>query len=206
MRNRYASLKNFNELSFSFMGHKVTPGKNRLKNLFPLCAVILCAIIVLILLCTSFSRVGSIDGTFVLYGSSSSFIRFDRDGSYEAFFDADEKGQWRFEGNNILLTSKDGTQKTAHFVDHKYIAPLDDTFLYGNIGQGSLFDAEVTSKSGETYSFKADGTIYTTDDGRNTEFGTYMVDGHFIIVKTKNKSVTYLNCGDGITDVFYKAS
>ena len=206
MRNRFASLKNFNELSFSFLDHKVTLGKERLKNLLPLCAVILCAIITLVLLCTSLSRVGNIEGTFVLYGSSSSFIRFDRDGSYEAFADEKEEGEWRFEGNNIVLTSKDGTQKTAHFVNHKYIAPLDDAFLYGKIGQGSLFDAEVMGESGEAYSFKADGTVFTTDDGRNTEFGTYMTDGNFIIVKTKDKSVTYLNCGDGITNMFYKAS
>ncbi len=206
MKNKYASLKIFHELTFSFMGHKVTLGKEQLKNLLPLCAVIFFTIIALILLCTSLSRVGNLDGTFVLYGSPSSFIEFDRDGSYEAFADEKEKGEWHFEGNNIVLSSKNGTQKTSRFVDNKYIAPLDDAFLYGETGQGSLFNAEVMSESGEVYSFKADGTVYKANDGRNTEFGTYMTDGHFIIVKTKDKSITYLNCGDGITHMFYKAS
>ena len=198
--------KKTNPISFSFFRRRVTLEESQIKNLVPLCAVIVCAIITLILLCTSLSRVGNIDGTFMLYGSSSSFIRFDRDGSYEAFADEKEKGEWRFEDNKILFTSEDDTRKIAHFVDHKYIAPLDDTFLYGQIPKGSLFDADVSSGNGEAYTFKTDGKVYTTDDGRNTEFGTYMIDGHFIIVTTKNESITYLNCGDGITDVFYKAS
>ncbi len=195
-----------NPISFHFFRRKITLEESQIKNLVPLCAVVLCAIIAIILLCTSLSHDGNVDGTFVLYGSSSSFVEFKRDGSYEAFGDEKEKGEWHFEGKDIVLSSKDGTQKTAHFVDQKYIAPLDDNFLYGKIGQGSFFDTEVMSKSGETYTFKADGKVYTTDDGRNTEFGTYMTDGQFIIVKTKNKSITYLNCGDGITHMFYKAS
>ncbi len=194
------------EIKLTFFGRNITLGKNELKAIVPLCVVLVCIIITIILLCQSLSHVGNVDGTFVLYGSDSTFIKFDADGSYKTSSDLSGGGKWRFEGNKIILASEGGNEKASVFIEQKYIAPLDDTFLYGQIPQGSLFDAEVKNEKGDAYIFKTDGRVYTKDDGRNLEFGTYITDGHFIIITTKDNSITYLNCGDGITDTFYKAS
>ena len=102
--------------------------------------------------------------------------------------------------------SSSGEKTAACFVDRKYIALEDASFLVGVIPEGAAFDAEVKSADGETYTFNADGKFYVNEYGRNTELGSYIIDGLFIIVTTKDGSITYLNCCDGITSVFYQAA
>ena len=187
---------------------KIKSDREKLKKYIPVCVVSICAIVTALLLYSSLSGSGNIDGLFILSGSNtSSFIKFESGGSYQwSGVEHKETGEWSFEGDKIILTSENGNKQPVRLVEQKYIAPLGEDFLSGEIPDGSLFDAEVSTANGESYTFKSDGKVYTTYDGRKTEYGTYITDGLFIIVTTKKGGTTYLNCGDGITSVFYKAS
>ena len=178
------------------------------KILVPLAFIAICAIITAVMIASSFSTSAGLDGTFVLSGSDGEeFIEFDAGGSYAMNADGKvSRGEWRFDGGKVAFKPSSGEKQTARFIERKYIAFDNSQFWAGQIPAGSAFDAEVASKDGEVYTFKTDGKVYVTEDGRNRELGSYMVDGFFIIVTSEDESTTYLNCGDGITSEFYKAS
>ena len=178
------------------------------KIIVPLAVIAICALITAAMIFSSFSASAGLDGTFVRsLSGGSDFIEFASGGSYAMNSQGKvSRGEWRFDGNKIVLSQSSGKEQTARFIERKYIAFDNSHFFAGQIPTGASFDAEVASKDGEVYTFKSDGKVYVTEDGRNAELGSYMVDGFFIIVTSENQSITYLNCGDGITDEFYKAS
>ena len=180
----------------------------RAKILAPLGVIAICAIITAVMIAVSVSTSAGLDGTFVLSGSGGEeFIKFDADGSYGMNYDGKvSRGEWYFDGDKLVLERSSGEKKTARFIERKYIAFDNALFMAGQIPAGSYFDAEVASKDAEVYTFKTDGKVYVTEDGRNRELGSYMVDGFFIIITSEEGSTTYLNCGDGITSEFYKVS
>jgi len=188
---------------------KLTPKQYALaKILVPLAFIAICAIITAVMIASSFATSAGLDGTFVLSGlGGEEFIEFDAGGSYAMNTDGKvSRGEWYFDGGRIALEPSSGEKQTARFIERKYIAFDNSLFLAGQIPEGAAFDAEVASKDGEVYTFKTDGKVYVTEDGRNAELGSYMIDGFFIIVTSEAESTTYLNCGDGITSEFYKAS
>ncbi len=188
---------------------KLTPKQYALaKILVPLAVIAICALITAVMISSSFSTSAGLDGTFVLSGSGGeAFIEFDAGGSYAMNADGEmSRGEWRFDDGKIAFNPSSGEKQTARFIERKYIAFDNSLFLAGEIPEGASFDAEVASKDGEVYTFKSDGKVYVTEDGRNSELGSYMIDGFFIIVTSDDESTTYLNCGDGITSEFYKAS
>lgn len=192
------------------------PGRNALNGIvrylniiIPSIAVCLCAVVVFYLLQGEIKDSNSVHGTFVSSSSqgTGAYITFDRNGTYsfcENETASPQNGIWTMNGGKFTVTeSTSGISKSMYFIDSKYIAFDDENFLEGDVPEKSLFDAQFTADDGTVYVFGSDGKCYTSEDGRNTELGGYITDGKFIVITIENKTHTYLNCGDGITPVYY---
>ena len=176
------------------------------KVVLPLIFVGVCAFVMAILLNAKLEKGNNIDGRFVFFSNpESEYIQMDSNGGYE-LKRAGKKisGHWNLEGNSLTFTEKNGEYE-GKLVERKYIFFYDESFLRGEVPEGDEFDAEVTSSDGTLYGFSKDGKVYTVIDGSNTEIGSYISDGWFIIVTTKDGNITYLKTGDGITSDFYQA-
>lgn len=180
-----------------------------LKIIIPLIVVCVCGVVVYYMLQGVIADSNSVHGKFVSNASqdTGAYIIFDRDGSYiqrESENGSELSGSWIMGNNGYTLTeSESGKSKTMYYIDSKYIAFDDENFLEGTVPEASLFDAEFVADDGTVYVFGSDGKCYTSEEGRNTELGTYMTDGMFIVITSENIAHTYLNCGDGITSVFF---
>lgn len=179
-----------------------------LNIIVPLICVFVCAIVAFFMVQAEIKESANMHGEFVCsLTDSDARIVFESNGKYTFFEEsssAPEKGEWETNASGIVLKNdKTGKAESAFFIDGKYIAFDDENFLKGNVPDESLFDAEFSSEDGTVYIFEVSGKCYTSEDGRNTELGKYITDGKFIIITIDSTAHTYLNCGDGLTPVFY---
>jgi len=183
-----------------------------LNIIIPSAVVLMCAVIVFFMLLGEIRYANSVQGRFVCSSSESSesCMVFERDGTYSFYEDSDStpvKGSWEMVSGKIYLTeSTSGNSDTMYYIGSKHLAFDDENFLKGKVPEKSAFDAEFTADDGTVYVFENDGTCYTSEDGRNTELGKYITDGNFIVITIEDTAHTYLNCGEGITPVFFTQS
>lgn len=176
------------------------------KILIPLAVIFICAIVLWVMLSSALESGNNIDGRFAnSVNGGDQYIQMNSDGEYVLVSEGKKKeGKWSADGS--LMTFKSGDSiLNGRFIDRKYIVFIDDNFLSGDVSSVGNGKAEVTAPDGTIYGFDPDGKYYCVVDGANTEIGSYIADGRFIIVTAAEGNVTYLNCGDGITSVFYQA-
>ena len=183
-----------------------------LNIIIPSIVVLICAVAMCFMLFAETERAGAIYGKFVCNSShkTDAYIVFDRDGSY-SFYESEGavpmNGTWDAATGKLVLTENtSGNSDIMYFVDGKYLAFDDENFLMGSVPDDSKFNADFTAEDGTVYTFESDGKCYTSEDGRNTELGRYITDGKFIVITIENTAHTYLNCGDGITPVYFTRS
>lgn len=193
----------------SLFGGKIRIPKKHIgiyKIVIPLIFVIICAVVTSVMVNVKLENTKNIDGKFVLsVNPNDEYIDMDSDGEYVMKKSGKKNsGKWNLEGTK--LSFKSGSLSfEGGFVERKYIFFYDENFLSGQVPKGTEFDAELIAQDGTMYGFSSDGKVYSIIDGSNTEIGSYIADGLFIIVSAKDGNITYLNCGDGITSVFYQA-
>lgn len=179
------------------------------KVIIPLAVIFICTIVVVFMLNSAIKNAARIEGRFTLSQSGGSvYIDVDHDGNYTLSSNGTEsKGILSMDGAKLEFISSDGEVLGANLIERKYIIFENAEFLKGEVPVGeSAFDAEVVSDDGIAYGFRSNGSFYVAEDGRNTDLGSYITDGYFIVVTSNGTTTTYLNCGDGITSAFYQAS
>lgn len=195
--------------NISLLGGKINLTRKQFelcKIFIPVAFIVLCAIVAWIMLGSALESGNNIDGRFeFLQGNETNYIEMDSDGEYtKVSGEETQKGSWSISGTDMTFESGGKTIK-GKFVDRKYIVLKDENFLSGNVESGEKIEAEVTASDGTVYGLDPEGKFYSKVDGAYMEIGSYIADGNFIIVTTAEGNITYLNCGDGITSVFYQA-
>jgi len=178
-----------------------------IKTGVPLIFIAICIVVIAFLAVDAFKNANNIEGKFVkVGGSESEYIELEPDGEY-TFSDngASEKGCWKFDGAEFTFDSTSGSSFEGVMIQSKYMALKNEDFLKGEVPVNSkLVDASVESFDGKIYLFDSEGNFSSVEDGRNTKIGNYITDGNFIIVTIDEETITYLNCRDGITAVYYQ--
>ncbi|MBE7049166.1 MAG: hypothetical protein E7394_00160 [Ruminococcaceae bacterium] len=193
----------------SFFGGKIRIPKKHIgvyQVVIPLIFVIVCAVVISVMINIQLENSNNIDGKFVLSSNpNAEYIDIDSNGEYVMQKDGEKStGTWNLVGTKLAFKGDKATYEGG-LVDRKYIFFYDENLLLGQVPKGTEFDAELISSDGTVYGFSSDGKVYSIIDGSNTEIGSYIADGLFIIISSEEENVTYLNCGDGITSVFYQA-
>lgn len=179
-----------------------------IKVAAPLLFIVICILIAGIMTNSAIKNHNYIDGKFILSGNdSSNYLDIESDGEYTFVSNGvSQSGRWSLNGGAITFVSSSGGSFSGKFINRKYIALRDESFLAGEIPDGEFIEAEVVSADGVSYGFETDGKFYKKEDGRYVEIGSYITDSCFIVITTEKGNITYLNCKDGITASFYQAS
>ena len=178
-----------------------------IKTGVPLIVIAVCLVIIAFLATDAFKNANNIEGKFVkVGGSETEYIELTPDGEYSYSNEGEsEKGNWKYTGGKFLFDSTNGSAFEGVMIQSKYMAIKDDDFLKGEVPVGNKFtDASVEAADGKIYLFDSEGNFSRVEDGRNTKMGNYITDGNFIVVTIGEETITYLNCGDGITAVYYQ--
>jgi hypothetical protein len=177
------------------------------KTGIPLLAIAICVVIISFLATDAFKNANNIEGKFVkVGGSEAEFIELNPDGEY-TFSNGEEKekGSWKLADGKFTFDSTGTNTFEGVMIQSKYMAIKDEDFLKGEVPVGNKFtEASVETADGKIYLFDSEGNFSRVEDGRNTKIGNYITDGNFIVVTIGEETITYLNCSDGITAVYYQ--
>lgn len=179
-----------------------------IKIVSPLAVIAVCAVIVFIMINGVISDVSGIAGRYELANTNKLSVvdvKDDMTYTHEDSVGNVESGKWAKDGEYLLFEPNiDIPSYYGKLINNSYLVFEDDKyFLNGEVPTTGTFDGEVASDT-VSYGFKSDGSFYEIEDNKYDEIGSYVIDDCFITVTTDDGTVTYLNCGNGITSHYYQ--